>query len=252
MLWKKTLAIVAGTITISACSVYHPQAVDIPLMSQSGETKIDASVSLSGHVIPTKMALNATATHAFNDWIAGQAHVNYGSGMGAAQLAFGAYKPLGEHAVFEGYMGLNSGFMSVDNASVSSEENADGSTTTTRRAKTYSYDGRFNVPFSQVNFGWHDLTPIHIDIGVGFKAGSYIPNLHYYEYDRDEVRIDERTEHYTKPNLLLEPQMVLRLGSQHVKWNFKAGFCYLNDINESLTHLTYDFYSLSTGIQINF
>lgn len=249
MLLRKTLAIVAGTITISACSVYHPQAVDIPLMTQRGETKIEASASLSGHVIPTKMAINATGTHAFNDWLAGQAHLNYGSGMGAAQLAVGAFKPLGNHAVVEGYMGLNSGFMSVDNASVSSDDETGSET---RHAKTYSYDGRFNVPFGQVNFGWHDLTRIHIDLGVGFKAGSYIPNLNYYEYDKDEVKIDERTEHYTTPNLLLEPQLVLRIGSQNVKWSLKAGFCYLNDINESMTHLTYDFYSISTGLHFTF
>lgn len=250
MLWRKTLAIVAGTITISACSVYHPQAVDIPLMTQQGETKIDASASLSGHVIPTKMAVNATATHAFTDWFAGQAHVNYGSGMGAAQLAVGAFKPLGEHSVLEGYVGYNTGFMSVDNASVSGDDDTNNGETP--RSKTYSYDGRFGVPFGQVNFGWHDLTRIHIDFGVGFKAGSYIPNLNYYEYDRDEVKIDERTEHYTTPNLLLEPQMMLRVGSKNVKWTFKAGFCYLNDINESMTHLTYDFYSLSTGFHITF
>jgi hypothetical protein len=241
---RKTLAIVAGTITISACSVYHPQAVDIPLMTQQGETKIEASGSLSGWIFPDATSLNVTATHAFTDCLAGQAHLNYGSGMGAAQLAFGAFKPFGDHAVLEGYMGLNSGYMNVDNRST----DEDG----TERSKTYSYDGHFNVPFSQINFGWHDLTRIHIDIGFGFKAGAYMPNINYYEYDKDEVKIDEKTYHYTTPNMLLEPQFALRLGSKKVKWSLKAGFCYLNDIAEGAQYFTYDFYTLSTGLQIKF
>ena len=241
---RKALAIVVGTITFSACSVYHPQAVDIPLMTQQGETKIEASGSLSGWLFPDATSVNVTATHAFTDCLAGQAHLNFGSGMSAGQLAFGAFKPLGEHSVLEGYIGLNSGFMNVDNKSTDD----DG----TEHAKTYSYDGRFNVPFSQINFGWHDMTRIHIDLGFGFKAGAYMPNIHYYEYDKDEVRIDEKTYHYTTPNLLIEPQFMMRLGSQKVKWIFKAGFCSLSDIAEGAQHFTYDFYTLSTGVHITF
>ena len=244
MLLRKSLAILAGTITISACSVYHPQAVDIPLMTQQGETKIEASASLSGWLFPDASSLNVTATHAFTDCLAGQAHLNYGSGMGAAQLAFGAFKPFREHFVLEGYMGLNTGFMNVDNKSTDD----DG----TEHAKTYSYDGRFNVPFSQINIGWHDLLKGHFDVGLGFKAGAYMPNIHYYEYDKDEVRIDEKTYHYTTPNLLIEPQFMMRLGSQKVKWIFKAGFCSLSDIAEGAQHFTYDVYTLSTGVHITF
>ncbi len=242
MLWKKTLAFVAGAITISACTVYHPQAVDIPLMTKQGETKIDASCSLSGWIIPDASSFNVTATHAFTDCFAGQAHLNYGGGMGAAQLAFGAFKPFGEHFVLEGYMGLNSGFVNVDER----DDDDDSS------GGKYSYNGRFNVPFSQMNFGWHDLLDGHFDIGFALKGGAYMPSIHYYEYNSDGTIRDEETEHYKKTNLLIEPQFMMRLGPQKVKWIFKAGFCDLNDIAQGSENFIYDFYTLSMGVHITF
>lgn len=235
----------------SGCSIYHPQAVDIPLINHAGDTRVDASVAMSTWVLPDVVTFNATASHGFTDWLAGQVHLNYGGDNFYSQLAPGAYLPLGEHGLLEGYVGFGMGGAWRERNNMPSEAD------TASAASTYDYSGHFSVPFGQVNIGWHDLTGAHIDLALGFKAGVYTPDFKYRRYDSDGALIPDECSVYTTPSLLLEPQLVFRIGGEHVKFCVRASFAWLSDMEGSTSsgtssHFTADLFTLSTGLNFTF
>lgn len=238
-------ALMALTLTFGGCTVYHPQAVDIPLINHSGDARIDASAGLSFWLLPDAVTLNLTGTYGFNNWLAGQAHVNYGGDNMYAQLAPGAYLRLGEHSVLEGYAGMGYGSTWRDNITESSTAEEGEST-----SGTYSLKGSYMLPFVQANLGWHDLTGANFDIGFGLKAGGYLPDITYTRLDKEGNEVADSREHYESPNFLLEPQMMLRLGSQKVKFNVKLGFTVLSDVSGDPGHFMYDWFTASAGITI--
>lgn len=239
----------------AGCSIYHPQAVDIPLINHPGDTRVDASLSLSTWVLPDVMNINATVSHGFNDWLAGQVHINYGGENVYGQLAPGAYLPLGEHGLLEGYAGVGMGGAWREKAVVTSDSVSQSS---------YDYSGRFTVPFGQVNIGWHDLSGAHIDLALGLKAGAYMPMFSYRKYDADGALVPADCYSYTTPNFLFEPQLLFRIGGEHVKFCLRGSFVWLSDLEGGVSdnsttnsdgvanHFTADFFTLSAGLTFSF
>lgn len=222
---KHTLrfALVAALLSmaVTSCSIYHPQSVDIPLINHEGDTRIDASAALSYWIIPSTFTVNATVSHGFNNWFAAQGHVNYGGNNFYLQAAPGAYYPLGAKSVLEGYAGI--GFGSAWNDTVES-------TSHSVNGNDYAYSGTYLLPFVQGNIGWHDLTPVHIDLALGIKIGAYMPNFHYYELDGTHQRIASSEYDYTTPSFLFEPQAMFRIGGEHLKFNIRFGLAFLSDM----------------------
>ena len=238
--------VVPAALLCSACSIYHPQAVDIPLINHAGDVRVDASVSASAWVLPDVMAFNVTGSYGFTDWLAGQVHFNYGGDNLYGQLAPGAYLPLGEHGLLEGYAGLGLGSAWRERAAMPSDSvNSTG---------TYEYSGRFTLPFAQVNIGWHDLSGAHIDLALGLKAGAYVPSFHYRRYDAEGTLMPESSSVYATTNLLLEPQLVFRIGGETVKFCLRASFAWLSDLHggSETANFTADFFTLSTGVNFSF
>lgn len=237
--------VAAAAMAVSSCSIYHPQAVDIPLINHADDVRVDASLGLSTWVIPDVFTLNATASYGFNDWLAGQAHFNYGGDNLYAQLAPGAYFPLSENAVVETYVGLGLGGAWRDNISSS---HANSSDTTTFHQ--YGYSGNFFLPFAQANIGWHDLTAAHIDLAFGLKLGAYLPDFDYKKYDDNGNLIAGSDQTYNTANFLVEPQFLFRIGGERMKFNVKVGFNWLSDIFASDSYsgpFTADLFTISTG-----
>lgn len=232
-------------LTVAGCSIYHPQSVDIPLINHSGDTRVDASLALSCWIVPSTLTLNATATHGFNDWFAGQLHGNYGGDNFYLQAAPGAYYPLGAHSVVEGYAGLGFGGVWSDDVEANSES---------ANNNHYAYSGNFLLPFAQANIGWHDLTRAHIDLAMGLKVGAYLPNYNYHELDANGDKIAGSDYDYTTSNFLFEPQFLFRIGGEHLKFNFRTSFSWLNDVNNNMdVHNFYsDIASFSAGITLFF
>lgn len=237
--------VAAALMAVSSCSIYHPQAVDIPLINHAEDVRVDASLGLSTWVIPDVFTLNATASYGFNDWLAGQAHFNYGGDNLYAQLAPGAYFPLGENAVVETYVGLGLGGAWRDN--ISSSHANENDTTTFHQ---YGYSGNFFLPFAQANIGWHDLTAAHIDLAFGLKLGAYLPDFDYKKYDDNGNLIAGSDQIYNTANFLVEPQFLFRIGGERMKFNVKVGFNWLSDIFGSDSYsgpFTADLFTISTG-----
>lgn len=244
------LALCAASMAFASCSIYHPQAVDIPLINHAEDARVDASVGISTWVLPDVFTLNTTVSYGFNDWLAGQVHFNYGGENVYAQLAPGAYHPLGEHSVVETYVGFGMGGAWRDGIS-SSDANSNDTTS----FKEYNYSGKFMLPFAQVNLGWHDLTDAHIDLAFGLKVGAYLPDFNYKKYDEGGNLIAGGDGDYTTGNLLVEPQFLFRIGGEHVRFNVKVGFSWLSDIysdNSKSGPFTADLFTVSSGFTFAF
>ena len=251
---KKTLisslAVLMLAIVPSSCSIYHPQAVDIPLINHAEDARIDASLGLSTWVIPDVITVNTTVSYGFNDWLAGQVHLNYGGDNVYAQLAPGAYFTLGQNAVFETYAGLGLGGAWRDNLSSKYAREDD-----TAHYSYYDYSGRYLLPFVQGNIGWHDLTPVHIDLAFGLKVGGYLPNFEYRKYDSNGAIVANSQTFYDRFNLLLEPQFMFRIGSEKFKFNVKVGFSWLSDMysdDNASVPFTADLFTVSSGFTFSF
>jgi len=239
-------ALMAGVMLATGCTIYHPQAVDIPLINHAGDTRIDASLGLSAIVFPDVLTFNATASYGFSEWFAGQVHLNFGGENFYGQVAPGAYLPLGDHGLLEGYVGVGMGGAWRNKGKVVSDDSLSG---------YYSYSGRFSVPFGQVNIGWHDLTAAHIDLAFGLKAGAYMPSFKYLRHDMEGVVLPEYTTIYTTPNMLLEPQLMFRIGGESVKFCMRGSFSWLSDMmsdDGGGENFIADMFTLSAGVNFSF
>ena len=236
---KKLLFFAGAFLALTGCTVYHPQAVDIPLINHSGDTRVDVSLSSSAWVgIPDAMNINATVSHGFNGWLTGQVHANYGGENWYGQVAPGYYLPMGDFGVVELYAGYGYG----------------GANREDKDDKREKFAGHYHLPFVQLNFGLHDLLSSHFDIGFGVKAGAFRPDYEYHKYDSDGIEDLTRYEHYTTTNFLLEPQAMVRFGTEKVKFNVKVGVSWLSDfLNDSdNAHMIYDFITGSCGFTFSF
>ncbi|MBR1549847.1 MAG: hypothetical protein IJ634_04340 [Bacteroidales bacterium] len=244
------LVLAAAALTGTSCSIYHPQAVDIPLINHAEDVRVDASAGISAWVLPDVFTFNTTVSYGFNDWLAGQAHINFGGDNIYAQLAPGYYYPLGEHSVVETYVGFGMGGAWRDNVSSSYANENDTAT-----FSEYGYSGHFMLPFAQANIGWHDLTAAHIDLAFGLKLGAYLPDFDYRRYDENGALIAGSEHSYSTANFLVEPQFLFRVGSSHMKFNVKVGFAWLSDLYSAGSDsgpFTADLFTISSGFTFAF
>jgi hypothetical protein len=242
---KKTFLLFVMAATLTGCSVYHPQSVDIPLISHQGEVKVDGSLGMSASIaFVDAVNMNLTASAGLNDWLAAQVHANYGGDNYYMQVAPGYYHQLGEKSVMECYAGVGFGGSGRDKVSANESSSS--------LIQDYNFDGHYVLPFMQGNIGWHDLTAAHIDLGFGMKVGAFMPDYRYQPLDKNGVEIASETTNYTTTNLLLEPQVIVRFGLERVRFNVKMGFAWLNDVTVTLDHFNYDWFTLSGGLTFVF
>lgn len=240
---RKVVSMLSLALTLVGCSVYHPQAVDIPLINHAGDARVDASFALSTFIVPDVFTTNVTASYGFNNWFAGQLHFNFGGDNYYAQLAPGYYYPLGEKSVVECYAGCGYGGAARDNVDPDNSDNA---------TNKYNFNGHFWLPFVQGNIGWHDLTKANIDLAFGLKVGGFLSDYNYRELDGNGNEIPTKTFDYNKSNLLLEPQVMLRMGTNRLKFNVRGGFAWLSDLYQSSYNFVYDYLTVSAGVTFCF
>ena len=222
--------IVIALLTASSCSVYHPQMADIPLISHSGDGHIEANLSLDYLVIPISSEVNISGSYGFNDWLAGQALLSYDfESSGSGQVAVGAYKPIDKFVV-EGYLGMGGGLCNSTYKDSDNDSKND-------------CDGHYIVGFGQVNAGWNDLLNGHLDIGAGLKCGLFVPDI---------TIGGETTDSYTDSQLLLEPQLMIRVGGEHVKVTLRAGLCNLTPLSSDKQTPPYSPVSMALGLNYRF
>lgn len=234
---------------VASCSIYHPQAVDMPLINHQGDVRVEADASMSAWLVPDAMNINVTGSAGITDMLAGQVHINYGGDNAYVQAAPGLYFPLSEEFVVESYAGFGYGGVWRDGDGASSRKKEESSSTS-----KYSYSGKYMLPFVQLNGGWHDVGRVHLGLAFGLKVGAYMPDFTYAEFDSEGNALTNRAEHYTRGNLLLEPQVQIGIGGEHVRWVTRLGFSWLSDITSDNSSTTFmnDWFTLGTGLQFWF
>ncbi len=213
------------------------------MINHKGDARLDASLAMAANIVPDVLALSLTGSYGFSDHIAGQAHINFGGDSYYGQLAPGYYLPLGANSVVEAYAGLGYGGLQRDKIDNKNSENA---------TNDYNLSGRFMLPFVQGNIGWHDLGRIHFDMAFGLKLGVWMPDYDYFEVNSSGDRIVGTEYSYDKSNMLVEPQVLLRAGSQRLKFNIRLSYAWLNDVAANSYKFIYDPIMISTGLTVFF
>ena len=244
---KKIILSLALAAVAASCSVYRPQIVDIPLIEEKGDTRIDASAGLSLGLFSASAAFGVTATHGFTDILSGQLHANYAGGSNFyLQAAPGIHTRVGSSATFEAFAGVGYGGSGYDATTTSTS--SDGSSSS---SGSYSYNGTYLLPFAQLNFGWRHLGPC--EIAFGLKAGAFLPDYEYHRYNSEGAEDLDRYRNYKTTNALLEPQLQFRVGGEKVKYTLRLGYAWLDDVmRNSESNFTYDFLTVSNGITVSF
>jgi hypothetical protein len=211
---------------LSGCAVYTPQMVDIPLINKKHEVKIDGGFSYNEF-------LYTTLTVGLTNKIALQGFYNQGvSGRCFGHAAVGYFKEFGTRNVIEFYGGFGSGYTDYYLDPIPA-----------------TLKGKYQLYFTQFNFGKIDCQFANADFGIGIKAGYLHSNITDYNY-------------FTRPNyygpyetlidktFVLEPNAFLRIGGQKLKFSLKIGSCW----NYQFTHRNklLPFNRLNFGLGINY
>lgn len=221
----------------SSCVVYSPHNADIPLLYERGQLQIDGSASMSVPLFAVP-ALNASVAYSPLNHVAVQGAASL-SALNSiyAQGAVGTYFPFG-NMVLECYAGYGYGHTNID--SIPSIENSPG----------YRIDGNYNLYYGQLNLGWAQLLDGYLDLGFGVKGGLLAPNWTRYKLSTDAP--NEVKETHTNNHMLIEPQFVLRVGAQHLKFTFNLSYAYLSDWPTQNLYQNYDRFSIALGIHYKF
>lgn len=211
---------------MTSCIVYHPNLVDIPLISKKHDLRIDAGIS----VVPSA---NATISYGLTKKIAVQTYGSFGyDETYFLQGALGYYKDLGNRNIMEIYSGFGYGY-----GSAYKDANPG-----------YLY-GDYQVYFAQFNLGKENGNFAHMDYGIGVKAGFLHSNLtdrNYYKfYSENGPYLN-----YEDNNILIEPVCFIRFGGEKLKVNFKLGGCLMYKLTN--TDKNFPYRHVDFGIGLNY
>ena len=223
---KKIIIGLLSAFFITSCCVYHPQAIDIPLIKQKHDLRIDGGVS----IIPSA---NATVSYGLTSKMALQVFGAIGSDERYYfQLAPGVYKAFRNHTVAELYTGLGYGHGNAY-----------------RDANPGNMYGNYQLFFVQGNFGKTESKFLNMDLGFGFKLGYFHSDLtdqNYYSFYSENGPFSS----YNEKSFLIEPLAFARSGGEKLKFNIKIGYCNIYKITNTDKYIPT--YPLNIGLGLNY
>ena len=234
--FKLLLSAMMLSATMSSCIVYHAPTTSLPLLAENGEKQLEASLSASAP-LGLAPALNVSFAYAPTDLLCTQAAVSFTNEKAfQAQLQAGIYKNF-QPAVLEWYVGYAYGTSYSGKSSDLNKNN-------------FYYDGYYQIPFTQLNFGFRKLLHGFVDLGVGFKGGLMLPHWDKVLIADDGTLSPEYT--FNSPLGLFEPQLMLRFGFQQVKLTLSLAYSHLSGIEYGNTPFTYEPIGIGLGVNWSF
>jgi hypothetical protein len=210
-------------IMTSSCCVYHPQTIDIPLIKQKHDIRLDAGVS----IIPSA---NATISYGLTNKIAIQGFGTIGSDdRWYFQIAPGIYKTYKKQTVGEFYAGFGSGHGNAY-----------------RDANPGNMYGNYQIYFVQYNFGKYQSKFLNMDYGFGLKTGYFHSNLtdqNYYRFYSENGPYAS----YNDNSILVEPLVFARFGGEKLKFNIKMGICKVFKITNTDKYIPTNVFNIGLG-----
>ena len=211
-------------LMLSGCVVYHPQTVDIPLISKKGDLRVDAGVS----VIPTA---HTTISYGATDKIAVQGFASVGSPVEHyLQGGAGRYWSFENYKVIELYGGVGHGY---GDAYVGSNPG--------------NLVGDYQLYFTQFNYGKIASETSNTELGIGLKAGylhSSLVDKNYYGLPSEQ----DIPTLYKDESILLEPAAVLRVGGDHWRFSLKLGSTWMYKFTHKDKRLPFKRFNMGLGI----
>jgi len=220
--FKTILQIAVTQLLLIGCVTYYPQVVDVPLIKEKGDIRIDAGAFLipniddkTGESEPiADFGLHATVTAGISDFLAVQTYISIDALTRLhIQSALGLYNRLENNTVTEVYGGVGYG-----NGYISLEKD------------------NYYLTFVQFNIGKTDLGRNHIDYGFGMKGG------YLFTYPADYL-----TETiYVKDGWMIEPTVFFRFGGRRAKFCTKINYLWTKTIFDKY------YFPVSVGFGVNF
>ena len=240
--------IIIVVIMLSGCVSYYPQTVDIPLIKEKGDIRVDAGMFFipdthpkENHVttnagddattISIKRTLANAGAHAtfsagLTDVMAVQAYVSMdGQFRSHLQGALGLFKSFGNNMVTELYGGYGYGTSGFESNFRLDENN--------------TLFGNYHLAFAQLNLGKTDWGSKHIDYGLGVKGGHFFCN---------QEQFSEDPPIYQKNGWMVEPSVFFRFGNKKMKICTKINYLWTNSVAKEVYYPL----SLSFGVNMHF
>ena len=211
---KKTKNFFAAMLimVLSGCAAYYPQAVDIPLIKEKGDLKVDAG----GFVAPSVQGEGAmvgghsTFSYGITDILAGQMYVSFDfAGRTHFQIAPGVFKGFENKSVIEFYGGYGFG-------------------------RAFWDDNFYQLVFNQFNVG---------KVGKNFEYGLGLKGGYIFTYENEFTNKVHQTNGW-----IAEPSAMIRLGGEKVKFKTQINYLWTKTISDNY----YLPLSVSMGINIYF
>jgi len=216
------------SLIMTSCVVYYPQTVDIPLISEKKDLRVDAGIS----VIPS---IHSTVSYGLTDKIAIQGFGSISSDdVYYFQAATGLYNNRENSRVLELYGGFGYG-------NGRAEKSGDWGT----------LRGDYQIYFGQFNYGKIASEHSNFEIGFGVKTGYLHSNLtdkNYYNW----ISESGPYKTYNDNSLLIEPAAIMRVGGEKLRFSAKLGGTMIYKFTNTDKHLPYMFINLGLGVNYRF
>lgn len=188
---------------------YMAKAPTVPLLQEKGDMAVSGNLQISPILFTG--AANLDASYAVTDHLAVQAMGQICDGKEDYYMhaAVGYFLPIREHQEFEAWAGAGKG-LSI----AGKEETAGNAHTTHFVSQQY---------FAMLNYGFHDLTRAHIDLGIGLRGGVMPFHLTSVHHSTGVAEVDQDYAPF-----FFEPQFFFRIGSEHVKFQLQVLYTTIN------------------------
>lgn len=239
---RALLASALLALTGTSCMMYHPHNVDIPMLHEQGDLRVDGSASLTLPLLDGS-GMNATVSYAPLNHLGLLISGSVTDPQNCyAHAAVGTFWPFGK-SVLECYVGAATGHSEYTQSGNNTSES-------TLLRQGYYVSGPYNIVFGQLNFGWNNLLDDLIDIGVGLRGGALKPDWRHV--DIDDEGAETLVDHKNSPLMLFEPQLVFRIGGEHVKMGFNVAYSLIPDWPTDNNYYNYSRFSVAIGLNYHF
>lgn len=222
-------------ILLNSCVAYFPQVVDIPLIKEKGDVRINAGY----FVVPSysesentwtdeneqtkelrlrTAGIHGTISAGLTDALAFQGYLNI-SFMSRVhlQVALGTFHAFDNKTVMELYGGWGYGNGYINKLDVRNDY--------------------YNLPFAQFNIGKSGMGKSNFDYGLGLKSG-YL----FCEYNNEKYA----TSGHNKNAWIIEPSVFFRFGGKKVKYNMMVNYLWTKAIVDDY------YFPISVSMGVNF
>tara|TARA_R110002012_G_scaffold114079_2_gene260537 strand:+ start:167466 stop:168119 length:654 start_codon:yes stop_codon:yes gene_type:complete len=214
-----------------SCVSIQPQLLDIPLIEEKNDLRVDGSVSL------VKGSVSGNVAYGITDELAVQLGGNVATLTSGrhdyGQMAVGYYRNIRHNLLFEIYGGAGYGHGYTQNAAPQFDER---------------FKGNYQKLFTQLNIGGLGE---HLEGGFGLKGGFMQSSFSYggFENRGNYVRL---TEQIIRDNyMLIEPTAVLKFGLKNFKFNVKVGGLFMKNLDNQSRGIPYSPFNIGGGISLD-